>query len=175
MRSVSVYWALCLIATFAPKMDSDRNAIEYQGDFPGWPEHLEGVPLQPLPMDAITRRFSEGFPGRIALFACNEKRLVLRWVKRPTRKLHSASDCFRGAGYEVQPSSPGLDGRGREWGRFVATRASGDAVRVSECIWDEGGQSWGDVSAWFWQNALKKNNGPWWAISVVEPHHKGEG
>lgn len=102
-------------------------------DFPGWPRQMAGRPLQLLEEVAVA-----GFPGRIGRFECGGETLVLRWVNRPTRMLHSSADCFR---------------------------ASGLPFRGSERIFDADGHCYNDVSQWFWSAALGRSRGPWLAVT----------
>src|SRR3712207_7200250 len=48
-------------------------------------------------------RWSRNFPGAVGKFSDGERELLIRWVTRGTRQLHSTSDCLRGAGYSVTP------------------------------------------------------------------------
>jgi hypothetical protein len=50
-------------------------------------------------------RFAADFPGRIARFSDGHREIIIRWVARETRALHSASDCFKGLGYWTDVSS----------------------------------------------------------------------
>ncbi len=173
MRSLIPLCVACVIAVLIPFLPSSAEETPRDAGFPGWPEHLEGIPLQPLALDEMTASFARHFPGRIACFEWAGKHVIMRWVQQPTRKLHPASDCFRGAGFTTAHAAPGVDAKGREWGRFIASGTDAPAVRVSECMWDEAGRSWGDVSAWYWNAACKRSVGPWWALTIVEPYSEG--
>jgi hypothetical protein len=121
-------------------------------------------------MSAREQRFARGFPGRIQTFTDGRRTLILRFVDRPTRRLHPARDCFRGAGYDLQPR-PALARSDDRWGRFEAARG-GETLLVSERIEGPGGESWTDVSSWYWAAWTGWSRGPWWAITVVvrAPH-----
>jgi exosortase/archaeosortase family protein len=135
--------------------------------FPGWPTQFEGRPLSALPLTARERRFQEEFPGKIGRFTDGRRELVIRWVVQDTRRLHPAADCFRGAGYRVTPLPLVRDQQGHWWGASRVVRA-GRAWCARERLYDEGGHSWSDVSAWYWSAALRRTAGPWWAVTVVE-------
>lgn len=173
MRGLIPLVLLCGIAALVPFRPSSAREILPVQDFPGWPEHLEGIPLQPVALDVMSASFARRFPGRVACFEWDGQRVIMRWVHQPTRKLHPASDCYRGAGYTTAHAAPGVDAQGREWGRFIATKDNEQTLRVSECIWDASGRSWGDVSAWYWNAACNRSLGPWWAMTLIEPHIEG--
>jgi hypothetical protein len=126
--------------------------------------------------------FNRNFPGQVAKFTDGQRELILRWVTKGTRQLHSSSDCFRGTGYNVSPRPATLDARGARWSCFAAERGR-HRLLVRERITDERGREWTDVSAWFWSVILRQTEGPWMAVTVVEsekvekvlPHAAGEG
>ncbi len=140
--------------------------------FPGWPSTFEGRPLRELPLSEREARFSQGFPGRIARFTDGRRELIARWVAAPTRQLHSAEDCFRGLGYAISGSSPWLEGEGRPWHRFTASRGE-VRLQVREVLTDDTGGRWTDVSAWYWGALLGRSEGPWWAFTVAEHAPQG--
>jgi hypothetical protein len=43
-----------------------------------------------------------------------------------------------------------------------------DAIRVCEVIRDEAGDSWPDVSAWYWNTMFGASRAPWWSFVVAE-------
>jgi len=136
--------------------------------FPGW----ETAPIEPslrqVPLDAKTLRFAADFPGKLAIFSDGRRTWIVRWVYRPTRKLHSSSDCLRAAGYRVVPGRAQLDGQNALWSSFDAKR-DGEDLRVCERIVGARGAAWTDVSAWFWETFFDSDSGPWWAITKLEP------
>jgi len=108
----------------------------------------------------------------VARFTDGEQLLIVRHVRRATRLLHPASDCFRAAGYSVAEAQAGVDAQGLRWRCFVATRG-GQRLRVCERIGerpgDAGEPGWTDVSAWFWDAQFRRAAGAWWALTVVTP------
>ena len=141
------------------------------GEFPGWPTQFEGKLLRPLPLGAREQRFLMDFPGHIGRFTDGEREIVMRWVSRETRKLHPASDCFRGIGYEITPQPIVVDSHGARWGAFLAQKnlaqKSSERLSVRERIYDAQGNEWTDVSAWYWSATTGQSNGPWWAITIA--------
>lgn len=135
--------------------------------FSGWPTRHEGRPLKRLPLTHREERFSLGFPGRIAKFTDGSRMVIVRWVTKETRKLHPASDCFKGIGYAVQPLPIHIDAQGTRWGCFKGTRDANN-ILVFERIFEDAGAGWTDVSAWYWAAVLRQTHGPWWAVTVVE-------
>jgi hypothetical protein len=134
--------------------------------FPGWPTEFEGKTLTPLPLTELEKRFTTDFPGKIGRFTDGEREIIIRWVTEATRKLHPASDCFQGIGYSVKPLPLHRDNSGSLWAGFTATKRE-ERLRVSERIHSDSGETWTDVSAWYW-SALRHSNGSWWAITIAE-------
>jgi hypothetical protein len=58
------------------------------------------------------------------------------------------------------------DESGSLWSSFEATKGN-ERLVVYERIHSDTGQSWTDVSAWYW-SALVAGQGSWWAITVAE-------
>jgi hypothetical protein len=165
MRDLSLLLFACLAAALAPALPRSAEP-DPAPPFPGWPASFEGRPLTAVPLAERDRRFAERFPGRVQTFSDGRRTLILRFVHRPTRRLHPASDCFRGAGWEVRPL-PVLDAGNGRWGRFEAIRA-GERLRISERIEGTRDGSWTDVSSWFWSASFDERTGPWWATTLIE-------
>ncbi len=162
-------FVLCsLAAAITPLLTPRTDTSKITDAFPGWPAQLDGRDLKPLPLSSREERFAAGFPGRIARFTDGRREIIVRWVGRGTRTLHPASDCLIALGYAIKPLPLRVDEAGHLWSQFEATRDD-DAVRVSERIYSTGGgQSWTDVSSWYWESLLGKTDGPWWAVTVAE-------
>jgi hypothetical protein len=136
--------------------------------FPGWPRVLECGMLEEVPLTGREAAYYRNFPGKAAAFTTEGgKRWIVRWVTRPTRRLHPAMHCFRGMGYEVEAQAPWRDGWENLWGVMEAER-DGGVCRVRERIVDGAGNSWTDVSSWYWHTVLGKTRGPWWAFTCIE-------
>jgi hypothetical protein len=136
--------------------------------FSGWTGAPLPAGLHAVPLSDRDRRFARDFPGEIAAFADGPNVYLARWVVRPTRLLHSSSDCLRGAGYAVEPGLAWSDQNKNLWATFTARRG-GLGWRVKERIVAADGQTWTDVSAWYWNAFLSRSQGPWWAITWIEP------
>lgn len=162
---LQVMWVLCGLAAVVPLLGS-QSAVHTLNGAPEWPAHFEGKPLRALPLNALEQSFAAGFPGRMARFTDGRREIILRWVSEDTRKLHPASDCFRGAGYTVTPQPAIVDAQGARWGSFTATRG-GQRLEVRERIYDTSNQQWTDVSAWYWAAATGQSRGPWWAVTLA--------
>jgi len=176
MRSTALYLTSCLLVAAMPLITPRLGADEGRAAthdaatarFPGWPTTWEGRPLRPRPLSEQEAVLLERFPGEVASFDDGTRQLLLRWIHSPTHDLHPASRCFRGRGYDVRPADALLDEHGRLWGRFTATRGD-ERLRVSERVHDEVGGSWPDASAWYWDQLFDPDEGPWWAVMIVEP------
>lgn len=168
MRRRIVYLIACSLAAFTPFLFSQSESLSRSsGDFvfPGWPTQFEGRTITPLPLTELEKGFMSGFPGRIGRFSDGKREIVIRWVTVATRKLHPASDCFQGIGYRVKPLALRRDDSGALWSSFAASKGD-ERLRVYERISSESGETWTDVSAWYW-SALS-HDGPWWAITIAE-------
>jgi hypothetical protein len=171
MRSRSAIAAVllaALAAALAPFLDVPNvTAMAAHQKFPGWPTHYEGRTLTEM---ALTRReaaFVQDFPGRVGRFTDGRREIIVRWVGAPTRRLHSAADCFRGSGYSITPLPIRKDAAGAAMGCFRARHRAED-MTVCEVIRDERGESWPDVSAWYWNAILSASPAPWWSFVVAE-------
>lgn len=166
MRWLTVVSVYCL-AALAPLVFSQNTSDTSRSAFHGWPSEFEGVPLTQLRMTEQERGFSRSFPGRIARFTDGSREIIVRYVDRPSRAVHPSADCLKGSGYAVE-NQPITRGRSGElWGCFLARR-NGSTYKVCERIYDQSGNSWYDVSSWFWSALLHRGQGPWWAVTVAE-------
>jgi hypothetical protein len=167
MRLIAIFIGVCVAAGVVPLFEVDRgDAPVEQSAFPGWPETFEGAALTPLELTEIERGFESGFPGRMGRFTDGRRTIVLRWIAAPTRRLHPASDCYRGSGYTVRPEPIYMDDMGARWGCFEACRR-GERLLVRERIVDAEGNAWSDASSWYWAALLGRSEGPWWAVTVA--------
>lgn len=169
MRRGSLFYIVaCAVAALMPFLSARSGSSENAGAlaFPGWPAEFEGKTLTELPLTELEQRFNADFPGKIGRFTDGKREIVIRWVTEATRKLHPASDCFQGLGYSVKPLPLHRDVKGSLWSSFAATKGS-DRLRVYERIKSEAGETWTDVSAWYWA-ALRHGQGGWWAITIAE-------
>jgi hypothetical protein len=138
-----------------------------EAPFPGWPTHYEGRTLVALPLTPRETAFLRDFPGRVGRFSDGEREIIIRFVGAPSRRLHAAADCFRGSGYSVTPLPARRDASGATMGCFRAT-LNGASMIVCEVIRDDRGDSWSDVSAWYWDGMLRASPPPWWSFVVAE-------
>lgn len=158
-----------LIAAIIPLYRITHSTETQTVPFPGWPETIEGRPIQELPLTDREKTWHENFPGRIGRFTDGEHEIIIRWTVRPTRKLHLAESCLKGSGYVVQPQGLVEDRQGSYWSRHLAQQKGKQTLEIRERISDEQGNSWSDVSSWFWAAMLKKSQGPWWAVTISRP------
>jgi len=166
-KSSFVYIVACVIAGLIPLISSQsEQASSSTSVFPGWPAEFDGKTLIPVPLTELEQQFSSDFPGKIARFTDGDREIVIRWITEATRKLHPASDCFQGIGYSIKPLAMHRDERGSLWSSFGATKGS-EQLLVHERIHSDSGETWTDVSAWYW-SALRQGSGSWWAITVAE-------
>src|SRR5262245_3744823 len=88
------------VAALVP-LTERSNGTAAGAPFPGWPTEYEGRALIELPLTQRETAFVQDFPGRVGRFTDGTREIIIRWVGAPTRRLHSAADCFRGSGYAV--------------------------------------------------------------------------
>ncbi|MCZ6675886.1 MAG: archaeosortase/exosortase family protein [Candidatus Poribacteria bacterium] len=162
-----VFVGLCTVAAFMPMIIATPHKYHDLTQFPGWPETFRNQPIQQLSLSDRESTFGKDFPGMLGRFTDGKREIVIRWVTQATRKLHPASDCFRGLGYVVEPAPMHIDSDGLHWGCFKA-RHKDQTLRVCEQIIDADGKIWSDVSAWYWAAFLGRSTGPWWAYTVAE-------
>jgi hypothetical protein len=130
------------------------------------PAQWQGLPLRPLALSDMERRFAQRFPGTVARMTDGERVLVLRTVRQPTRMLHPAADCYKGLGYQISAEKLETTAGQGLWRCFTAQRA-GRQVRVCEQIEDATGQTFTDASAWYWAAVAGQSTGPWRATTVA--------
>ena len=145
-----------------------RPATARVQSFPGWPQTFENRPLTMLPLSPREAAFGRDFPGQIARFTDGHREIIVRYVTEPTRRLHPAADCLKGVGYTITPRPVRIDNSGVAMSCLRAQRA-GQSLNVCEVIRSESGEHWPDVSAWYWNTALRGTPGPWWSFVVAEP------
>jgi hypothetical protein len=171
MRRTFVYLVICALAALMPMFSlrpHQSNVASARVAFSEWPAQFEAHALKPLPLTERELRFGSDFPGKIGRFTDGKREVIIRWVYEATRRLHSASDCFEGIGFSVRPLPLHVDENGSRWSSFVATRGK-ERLRVRERIYSDRGESWTDVSSWYWSALQETHPGPWWAITVAEP------
>jgi hypothetical protein len=132
------------------------------------PAQWQGQALRPLALSEVEQRFARQFPGTLARLTDGRQVLVLRAVRRPTRMLHPAADCYRALGYGIAHQQLQLDRERGMWRCFEAAR-SGQRLQVCERIVDARGTGFTDASAWYWAALLGQSQGPWQAITIASP------
>lgn len=133
-----------------------------------WPTSYGGRPLTRIAPAPEDRFLARHFPGQVARFSDGHRQIVLRRVAAATRTLHPASDCFRAIGYTVTPAPMRLASDGQPASCFTASR-DGRTLLACEQVRDaSGGESWPDISSWYWSALLGRSRGPWTAALTVE-------
>jgi hypothetical protein len=156
-----------LLAALTPLLGGAPAIESPQTVLPPWPTHFQGQPLTPVPLSPDERRFLAGFPGDVARFTDGERDVILRWVTRPTRRLHPADDCYRAWGYDVTAPRIRADRDGVRWRCFEA-RKDGRVRDVCEQVRDEEGAHWSDVSSWYWAASLDRTKAPWLVTTITD-------
>lgn len=163
---LSLLGCAAIISLF-PLLPFAHEEIPSNLSFAGWPAQYDGSSLRNLNLNKQETEWLSGFPGKIGMFTDGRRTIVLRWVTQPTRQLHPSSDCYRAVGYSIKWKPLVNAGNGARWGRYEAHRGN-ENLLVKERIFDERGNSWSDVSSWYWSAFMKKSAAPWWMVTVVE-------
>jgi hypothetical protein len=167
MRIISVFIITCALAAITPFRPtqptiSSGDRIPY-----ALPDRYRGQKLESIAMTAREKQFYRSFPGKMAKMTDGKRQITYKWIERPTRKLHPASDCYRGMGYSIHPEPIRIDEDGRRWGASRAAKGR-RRIRVEEQISDRSNRQWTDVSSWYWAAFLGRSQGPWQVITVSE-------
>ena len=167
-RAAVTFVLTATVAALLPLQDKtlSANGPAHAG-FPGWPTHYDGRALEEMPLTRRELAFVQDFPGRVGRFSDGGREIIIRWIGAPTRRLHPAGDCFRASGYSITALPARKDGKGATMGCFHASRGS-EHMRICEGIHDQGGQSWPDVSSWYWHAMFGRTTSPWWSVVVAE-------
>jgi hypothetical protein len=167
MRGMNAWVAVHVAVLLAPLFGTSAGPAVGSAAAPVWPRSLEGRTLFARPLEAREAAWARELPGAVARFTDGRRDVLVRWVRAPTRALHAAADCFRGAGFAVAPLPLALAPDGRLWGRTRVRRGATDLV-ARELIVGADGTTFADVSAWYWNAMLGRSRGPWWAFTVLE-------
>ncbi len=165
MRIPLAFIMACLLAAIVPLLPADVREPS-SGTLPDWPAEFEGRQLHPLELTDREKKFTDGFPGRIARFTDGKHEIIMRVTDRATRKLHPAAECFRATGYSIKPLPIYSDASGARWGCFDATR-NGNTLRTREIVRDAEFRTWADASAWYWAALMHRAKPPYIAITVT--------
>lgn len=167
MRIIGVFIIACALAAMIPLRPVQSTV--HSGDQIPYPipDQYEGKKLTPIAMTGREKQFYRRFPGKMVKMTDGKRQVTYKWIARPTRKLHPASDCYRGMGYTIHPGAIRVDDEGQRWGTFKAVKGHRQ-ILVKEKISDLSNRHWTDVSSWYWSAFLGWSQGPWLAITVSE-------
>lgn len=129
---------------------------------------LLGYRLVPLGSSTELPKFFESHRVRPRLFAFPGGLALLRETDRPSRGIHPADDCFRGAGYVVRPLPLWRDPWERTWRCFEAVRGYERRIVRQLVVSADGSMSFPDISQWYWQS-LRLPDQVWRVWTVVLP------
>jgi exosortase/archaeosortase family protein len=158
---------LILLASFLSKGQNPQPLPE-----PVVLTSFQGVPVTRVALNEAEETFYRDFPGTIAVYEAGYDKIIVRHVKRATRKLHPASHCLRAEGFGIGEETVVEDEEGR-WLSYPITR-NGEMFHVKEHITcPASGRSWPEISAWFWHALLHTGEGPWQAVTVISKMGNG--
>ncbi|WDE98662.1 hypothetical protein PQO03_12525 [Lentisphaera profundi] len=159
-----LYASLAILIALMSFLPSSKE-ISPEVDIP-WPSSLEGKSLYPLPMGEQEKVFLRYFPGKVGRFHDGEDEYILRYVTRPSRKLHSASVCLQSNGAKINYLPLYKDSKGQLWSQFEADWKHKNYL-VSEIIIDKDNKFISDASSWYWKALFKQSTGPWLSITKI--------
>lgn len=128
---------------------------------------MEGRELIQLDLTESEQFFLNDFPGEVRRFTDGNREIIIRFVREATRKLHPSSDCFSPIGYQIKPLPLRIDVKQQKWACFSANRNENN-LKVCERIYANDGESWTDVSSWYWSALSDSKTDGYWAITVAE-------
>jgi hypothetical protein len=135
--------------------------------FLGWPTHYEKKSLKRLKLTEKEKGFLNAFPGKIARFTDGRRELIIRWIEEPTRRLHPASDCFKGMGYTIVPQAIQRNKKDIKMGCFTAKKEN-NVLNICEYIEGSNGSNWSDISAWYWGAVFEQSPKGWMSYVIAE-------
>ncbi len=168
-NSLGCALCLCVVASIVPFFPLVNSAKTSNGHIQ-FPSQLNGYKLDSYALSKSERSFYAAFPGEAKKFrwvGSEYQSIMIRFVPKPSRRLHSAETCYQAHGYNVKALIPGtvsISGFGTKMpcNRFLAT-GSGGTYEISQCIVSLHGRAqYPDIQSWYWQTRiLKKDRGPW--------------
>lgn len=163
----SIVFLLACLAAFIVPFWGHRTSNTVQLKSVEFPKTLADRELQQLELTEREKYFLEDFPGEVKRFTDGEREIIIRFVTEATRKLHPSADCFSAIGYQIKPLPLKIDEKNNRWACFSAKKDA-DNLKICERIYTESGDSWTDVSSWYWSALSDVNTNGYWAITVAE-------
>jgi exosortase/archaeosortase family protein len=164
---IIVFMLASLSAIYVQVQRAERTPTSIRAEALEFPATFENRPLRELGLTEIEEYFMIDFPGVVKRFSDGEREIIIRFVQEATRKLHSPADCFAGNGYRILPLPLKIDGENNKWACFQAVKGE-KKLKVCERIFAATGESWTDVSYWYWSALGAENANGYWAIAVAE-------
>ena len=163
--SCKIYIIASLIIAIIPYF---RNEISMnQVEHIPWPKTILDEEIIQTPLSEQDKIFLAYFPGKVARFKSTNKEYILRYVTRPSRKLHSSALCLSSNAAEISYLPLWKDSKGRLWSQFNA-KWRGKKLLIKEIIIDKTQHSFTDASSWYWQAIFNKSEGPWLSITQID-------
>lgn len=157
--------ALCGIAAALPCFAAKHEPAQSTVGFTGWPRILRTDEMRPVKLTPVDEKFLADFPGKLEVFTDGNAIYICRFVQHATRQLHSSADCYQGSGYSIKWLGTTRQ-KGIEWEAFIASKGD-ERIHVQERIFDNSGNSFSDVSAWYWSALTQRSNPPWWGLTIA--------
>lgn len=161
-----IFSLVCILAFTVPFLVSGKENVKTNQSVINFPAEFEGNLLRQLELSEREQFFLTDFPGEIRRFTDGNREIIIRYVTTATRKLHPSADCFSAIGYAIKPLPIKIDANQQKWSCFNAQKGD-ESLKICERIYTENGESWTDVSSWYW-SAISNENKGYWAITVAE-------
>jgi exosortase/archaeosortase family protein len=160
--------SLCITSALLPFVVRPTIGASVIDPAASWPDTVDGAKITAVDSLREEQAFAADFPGQMKRFTDGTNSYFVRCVYKDTRQLHPSSDCFKGLGYAVDSQPIVIGSDGHRWSSFTAWKAQ-DKYLVMERIYNERGDSWTDVSEWYWSACLGKSKAPWFAVTIAKP------
>ena len=165
-QQTALFASVCMAAAVAPFVLWTAAPVKTNPVTAEFPTVYEQRALQPLELTEHEQYFMQDFPGETRRYTDGSREFIIRYLTEATRKLHPASDCLAAIGYEIKPLPLKIDAEKQKWSCFTADKGT-ESLKVCERIYTETGESWTDVSNWYW-SALGGENKGYWVMTVAE-------
>ncbi len=162
--------SLCAVSAILPFMAHPTRGASVIEPPPSWPGTINGASLTAVDSLREEQAFAADFPGHMKRFTDGTNSYFVRCVNKDTRQLHPSSDCFKGLGYVIESHPIVIGSDGHRWSSFIASKDQNKYL-VMERIYNARGDSWTDVSEWYWAACLGRSKGPWFAVTIAKPQY----
>ena len=164
----------CMAIAIIPLIRSEERLTVQAATFKAI-ETFQGNQLLQYPLSGIENQFYAEFPGTALFHHVAGKKgeaVFLRFIEKPSRKLHAAETCYRANGTKIESTDhitatvPELSDSAIVWSQFRVPSEK-QTFLIRQCVISQStGRSYADVPAWYWQTTFTSTDpGPWLAVT----------